>query len=314
MLHQLKLSDNRIDLDWIVRPLWEAIDKESALPNKERKSELRREVSSLLLEIKQKNNTVPYSDTRDKLHLNGFYKIAAILILVFGVTFGLLNIFDRSQSTITYIESTSAKGEKKSLLLTDGTNVILNSDTKLIIPSDFNNKERIIEIEGEAFFDVTLNPDKPFILKSGETRIKVLGTSFDFKLYKEDEFIKLTVSTGKVQINVADQELQLSVSSNEHLSINKKDGNIRKETIEENNYIKWIHSSLYFNREPIREVIKTINRTYNRTVILQSEEADYRITGIHHNKSIDAVIEAICFTTGLQYRHEDENIILYETQ
>ena len=89
-----------------------------------------------------------------------------------------------------------------------------------------------------------------------------MGTSFDFKSYKEDEFIKLTVSTGKVRVNVADQDLQLAVSPNEHLSINKIDGNVRKESIEENNYIKWIHGSLYFNKEPIREVIKTINRTY----------------------------------------------------
>ncbi len=91
------------------------------------------------------------------------------------------------------------KAKKKNLLLADGTKVILNSDTKLIIPSNFNKEERIIEMEGEGFFDVTPNPDKPFIIRSGEARVKVLGTSFDFKSYKEDEFIKLTVSTGKSQ-------------------------------------------------------------------------------------------------------------------
>ncbi|MCD8270899.1 MAG: FecR family protein [Parabacteroides sp.] len=140
------------------------------------------------------------------------------------------------------------KGEKKTIQLTDGTKVVLNSDTRLHIPSNFNKEERVIEMEGEGFFDVTPNPDKPFIIKSGETQVRVLGTSFDFKSYKEDEFIKLTVSTGKVRINVADQDLQLSVSPNEHLSINKVDGNVRKETIRENNYIKWMQGSLYLIR------------------------------------------------------------------
>ena len=310
LLQWLKSSDHHIGFDWVVQPLWDAIDKDMPRPDEEGENELRQEVSSLLSEIRQQKTSD--SKVRSKNRLNGFYRVAAILILALSVTLGALKVLDRPQSVVTYVEKMSAKGETKSLLLADGTKVILNSDTKLIIPSNFNKEERIIEMEGEGFFDVTPNPDKPFIIRSGEARVKVLGTSFDFKSYKEDEFIKLTVSTGKVRVNVADQDLQLAVSPNEHLSINKIDGNVRKESIEENNYIKWIHGSLYFNKEPIREVIKTINRTYNRKVILQCKNCDYRITGTHDNKSIEAVIEAICFTTGLRSKREGGNIILYE--
>lgn len=310
LLQWLKSSDHHIGFDWVVQPLWDAIDKDMPRPDEEGENELRQEVSSLLSEIRQQKTSD--SKVRSKNRLNGFYRVAAILILALSVTLGALKVLDRPQSVVTYVEKMSAKGETKSLLLADGTKVILNSDTKLIIPSNFNKEERIIELEGEGFFDVTPDPDKPFIIKSGDTRVKVLGTSFDFKSYKEDEFIKLTVSTGKVRVNMIDQDLQLAVSPNEHLSISKIDGNVRKESIEENNYIKWIHGSLYFNKEPIREVLKTINRTYNRKVILQCENCDYRITGTHDNKSIEAVIEAICFTTGLRSKREGGNIVLYE--
>lgn len=310
LLQWLKSSDHHIGFDWVVQPLWDAIDKDMPRPDEEGENELRQEVSSLLSEIRQQKTS--NFGVRSKNRLNGFYRVAAILILALSVTLGVLKVLDRPQSVVTYVEKMSAKGETKSLLLADGTKVILNSDTKLIIPSNFNKEERIIELEGEGFFDVTPDPDKPFIIKSGETRVKVLGTSFDFKSYKEDEFIKLTVSTGKVRVNMIDQDLQLAVSPNEHLSISKIDGNVRKESIEENNYIKWIHGSLYFNKEPIREVLKTINRTYNRKVILQCENCDYRITGTHDNKSIEAVIEAICFTTGLRSKREGGNIVLYE--
>ena len=310
LLQWLKSSDHHIGFDWVVQPLWDAIDKDMPRPDEEGENELRQEVSTLLSEIRQQKTSD--SKVRSKNRLNGFYRVAAILILALSVTLGALKVLDRPQSVVTYVEKMSAKGETKSLLLADGTKVILNSDTKLIIPSNFNKEERIIELEGEGFFDVTPDPDKPFIIKSGETRVKVLGTSFDFKSYKEDEFIKLTVSTGKVRVNMIDQDLQLAVSPNEHLSISKIDGNVRKESIEENNYIKWIHGSLYFNKEPIREVLKTINRTYNRKVILQCENCDYRITGTHDNKSIEAVIEAICFTTGLRSKREGGNIVLYE--
>lgn len=313
LLHWLKSPDNRADLDQVVKPLWETVNRNMPRPDSEREKELYEEVSLLLSGIKQKNKNTSTSGSRSKNRLNGFYRIAAILILAFSVTFGLLKVLDHPSSPqLTYTEKISNKGEKKEVLLPDGTKIILNSDTKLRIPANFNKEERILEMEGEGFFDVASNPDKPFIIKSGETQVRVLGTSFDFKSYREDDFIKLTVSTGKVRVNVADQDLQLSISPNEHLSVNKVDGNVSKETIKENNYIKWIQGSLYFNKEPISEVIKTINRTYNRKVILQCKSRDYKITGTHDNKSIEAVIDAICFTTGLHSRQEGDNIIIYD--
>lgn len=310
LLHWLKSPDNHTEFDLVVKPLWNMIDKNLSRPENRREEELHAEVSLLLSGMKEQRIAKP--ELKSKRRLNGFYRIAAILVLAFSVTFGLLKVLDRPSPQLTYTENVSKKGEKKTIQLADGTKVVLNSDTKLRIPSNFNKEERVIEMEGEGFFDVTPNPDKPFIIKSGETQVRVLGTSFDFKSYKEDDFIKLTVSTGKVRVNVADQDLQLSVSPNEHLSINKVDGNVRKETIRENNYIKWMQGSLYFNKEPIREVLKTINRTYNRQVVLQCRKCDYFITGTHDNKSIDAVIEAICFTTGLRSREEGDKIILYE--
>lgn len=310
LIHWLKLPDNHTELDQVIKPLWNTIDGSMARPDSAREKELREEVSLLLSDITEKASK---PRVKNQNRLSGFYRIAAILVLAFSVTFGLLKVLDYpSSEQVTYTDNISNKGEMKTVFLADGTKVILNSDTKLRIPSDFNAKERIIEMEGEGFFDVTPNPDKPFIIKSGETQIRVLGTSFDFKAYKEDDFINITVLTGKVRVNRTDQDLQLSLSPNEHLSINKIDGNVRKETIQENNYTKWIHGSLYFNKEPIREVIKTINRTYNRKVILKCKNYDYKITGTHDNKSIEAVIEAICFTTGLQSRHEGENTIIYD--
>ena len=165
-----------------------------------------------LSNIKRKEGTSSNSilKVRRKKYLNAFYRVAAVVVLVFSVTLGFLKVTEHTQEAVTYTEKISNKGETKSIFLADGTKVILNSDTKLTIPSDFNQEERIIEMEGEGFFDVTPNPDKPFIIKSGEAQVKVLGTSFDFKSYKEDDFIKLTVSTGKVRVNVVNQDMQLS--------------------------------------------------------------------------------------------------------
>lgn len=311
LLHWLKSSDDHACLDRVVKPFWDTIDHTITYPDEKREAELRTEVFLLLNKIKHKEAGF-VSEVRSKNRLYGFYRIVAILIIALSVTFGLLTVLEDSQTSVTYTENISGEGEKKNLVLADGTTVVLNSGTKLRIPSNFNEEERVIEIAGEGFFEVAHNPDKPFIIKSKDAQVKVLGTSFDFKSYTEDDFISVTVSTGKVRVNVADQDLQLSLSPNEHLSINKIDGNIRKQAILENNYIKWIQGSLYFNKEPIQEVIKVINRTYNRKVILQCQNCNYVITGTHDNKSIEAVVEAICFTTGLHSRQEGNKIIIYD--
>lgn len=313
LFHWLKSPDNRTDLDLVVKPLWETIDKNMARPDSEREKELREEVALLLSGIGKESKNTFNLRGRNKNRLNSFYRVAAILILAFSVTFGLLTVLNRPSSRqLTYTEKICNKGEKRNILLSDGTKIVLNSDTKLRIPANFNEEERILEMTGEGFFEVAPNPEKPFVITSGKTQVSVLGTSFDFKSYAEDDFIKVTVSTGKVRVNVPSQDLQLSLTANEHLSVNKTDGAIRKETIQENNYIKWIKGSLYFNKEPITEVIKNINRTYNRKVILQCKDNNRIISGAHDNKSLEAVVEAICFITGLRSRTEGEDIIIYE--
>lgn len=311
LFHWLKSSDDYAEFDQVMKPVWENINRTMAFPDENRENELRNEVSVLLNEIKQRKH---FSDPilKSKRYLKKLSYVAVLLVFVFSATLGLLKLYDNHVVSVTYSEKITQKGEKKTIVLMDGTKVILNSGTKLRIPSNFNEEERTVEMEGEGFFEVTRNPDKPFIIQSGTARVRVLGTSFDFKSYKEDNFIKLTVSTGKVRVNVAEQDLQLSVSANEHLSVNKIDGDIRKETIEENNYIKWIKGSLYFNKEPIHEVINTINRTYNSQVTLQCKNCEFKITGTHDNKSLKSVLEAICFTTGLRIKQKENMIILYE--
>ena len=299
------VAEDKANADWLfeMERIWSLKDELRFSDKKEIEDAYSRFISGL-------QDTGTGKKVRRSVVLPSWIKYAAAIVLIGLLGTNLFFLLDKDTGLTNIVEV--PRGQRVALTLSDGTKVWLNSNSKFVYPAQFSSEERDVRLEGEGFFDVTPNPDKPFIIRSGEARVKVLGTSFDFKSYKEDEFIKLTVSTGKVRVNVADQDLQLAVSPNEHLSINKIDGNVRKESIEENNYIKWIHGSLYFNKEPIREVIKTINRTYNRKVILQCKNCDYRITGTHDNKSIEAVIEAICFTTGLRSKREGGNIILYE--
>lgn len=308
----LKSAEDFHELDFVAESLWDTLDKKIAFPDETRRTELNREVEILIHAIRQKEKEKKTIYRKRSSSIKWIYRIAAVALLAITLSLGFLFTKENVPSEITYVEKTVPRGETMEYTLSDGTHVILNSESRLVIPSDFNEENRVIEMNGEGFFDVKSNPKKPFIIKSGNTQVKVLGTSFNVKTYAEDDIVGVTVSTGNVLVNVSDQDLQLRVTPNEHLLVNKINGSVNKQTFEENNYIKWMDGALFFDKEPIREVIKTINRKYERQVVLQCRRCDFIISGMHDNKNIQAVVEAICFTTGLKQKSEGDYIILYE--
>ena len=237
--------------------------------------------------------------------------VTPIVIAGNEVSKGEVDDTNTNSTNISYTEIITHKGEQKVYHLSDGSKVTLNSDSKLLIPDDFNEKNRNILMKGEGFFEVTKNPKKPFVIKTNDTQVEVLGTSFNVKAYEEDDLLSITVSTGKVLVKVASQDLQLSLTPNQHLTVDNKRRTINKETFIENDYIKWMNGILYFHKTPIKEVIKTIERTYNTKIILNCKNCNQIITGTHDNKSLKAVIDAVCFTTGLRSQQKGDKIIIY---
>lgn len=312
LLNWLKSSDDYNCLDSVIKPFWEKIDSQMAMPDEIRVNELQKEVLTLLAGLK-KEERISIPPKRNRwMKWTTYSRIAVILVFVLGTTFGIYTLVGHISRPVTYTEYISNRGEKKYIRLEDGTRITLNSATKLRVPSHFNKKSRSIEMVGEGFFEVAQNPDKPFIIRSNDAQVRVLGTSFNLKSYYEDSFMTVTVTTGKVRVCVDKQDLQLSLLANEHLLISKTDGKISKQVIQKNHYVEWMNNVLYFDKEPISEVVKSINRTYNCNVVLESQRSDFLITGTHNRKDVEAILEAICFTTGLGSRKEGKNIFLYD--
>ncbi|MDR0431375.1 MAG: FecR domain-containing protein [Tannerellaceae bacterium] len=309
LLTWLQSTDEPLHFYSASRSLWERLDKTCHHPDDKRTVELDREVDILLQKIKSRNALPPHKQLPRRRFL---FRIASVCLLLIGIGGGYLYLNNGlPDKQTTYTEIYARCGEIREHMLNDGTRVILNSETKLVIPSDYNRENRSVEMIGEGFFDVTPDAGKPFIIRSGEARVKVLGTSFNVKAYTEDQTIGVTVSSGKVQVNIPETDLQLQVMPMEHLTIHKASGTLSKIALTENIYKKWIDGSLYFEKEPLSEVIKTINRKYDRNVVLRCKNCNPIISGTHDNKSIEAVVETICFTTGLKYKEEGKQIIIY---
>jgi len=309
LLHWLKTPDSHSDFEVVSQAVWEQLEEKHSQPDEKRIAQLNREVDLLLQKIKANQLA---SKKQNLTRRNFIYRIAAIFLLLIGFGGGYL-LFQSilSQENLEYTEISTTRGQTKEYMLIDGTRITLNSQSKLTIPSNYNNNERYVEITGEAFFDVTPNREKPFIVASKEMQVKVLGTSFNVKAYEEDSSLGITVSTGKVMVSIPKEDMQMRIEPMEHLNVNKQTGELSKVSLEDNGYVKWIEGSLFFEKEPLSEVLKAINRKYDRNIELLDKMYNPIISGTHDNKSLEAVIEAICFTTGLKYREEGQNIILH---
>lgn len=239
-------------------------------------------------------------------------KYAAVIVFVLSVGLGIYHFTGITHiPQIAYTEIQVKNGEHKRITLPDGTKVILNAGSYMKYPEQFTPDSRGIEMDGEAFFEVVHDEEKPFIVSTKDASVKVLGTSFNVKAYDVDEQILVSVRSGKVQVDLTDAMMRLL--PDEQLVFSRKDGEIQKRNESARHATVWIDGGLYFNKTPIRNVVKELERMYNCEIELSGTKPyDNYIYGEHDNKSLESVLKSIQYTTDIKYRKEGNKIIFYK--
>jgi len=203
------------------------------------------------------------------------YAAAAILLI------GLLNVIYFSSSLfnlseeITFTEINVPRGQIKNILLPDSTLVFINSDTKLKYPSDFGKKNRQVYLEGEAYFDVTHNSQKPFIVHTYEYDIKVLGTAFNVSAYLCENIHQTSLECGKISIIDKTRKETILVPNETHLLIrNKNQSKIyRVEGIAK--FSSWRNGKILFRNQTFKNIAKELERTHNIHLRINNKEMVY---------------------------------------
>lgn len=157
-----------------------------------------------------------------------------------------------SINDIVYNEIYVPKGKTFTLVLSDGTVVHLNADTKLTFPSNFHpGKDREVFLNGEAYFEVVENKDAPFKVQTNDLKITVLGTQFLVNTYNQDPFAVLT--EGSVALQIADQPSPKTVIiPGQKATLKSQKFEIKQ--VNTANYLSWIHGELVFENEPFLEI------------------------------------------------------------
>ena len=231
---------------------------------------------------------------------------AAIICLIIG---GFHYLKYQNEQQIVYLEASTSYGERKQILLPDGTQVILNSCSHIRYPDNFIGNERRIELEGEGYFQVYRNEEQPFIINTRRFDVRVLGTSFDVKAYSSDEVVSVEVENGKVQVDLP--EAMMRIRAKEQVFINTVSGEYSKRR-DERPVAIWKKGGLRFNSTPIRDVAKELERMYNCRITFGEGQFDNLISGEHDNKSLEAVLQSIEYTSGIRYRKDGNRILLYK--
>ena len=161
------------------------------------------------------------------------------------------------------------RGGEYSLLLSDGTRVRLNSMSSLRFPVHFSGTTREVELQGEAYFEVSKN-GKPFIVKTGNKQVEVLGTTFNISAYQGEEY-QATLLTGSVRVHTSQGENQL-LKPSEQARIAPGTDEISVRKVDTYLYTSWIQGRIYFKDQRLEDIMKSLTRWYDMTVIYKNEK------------------------------------------
>lgn len=173
-------------------------------------------------------------------------------------------------------------GKRSSVVLSDGTKVWINSGSKLVYAPIFEGDDREVFLEGEAYFDVATNPNKPFFVRTDEFRIKVLGTKFNVKAYDDDNVYSTVLVEGSIsmKINGGFFSREVLLAPNEISTLIKDSDKFQIGKVENAGvYKSWVHGYLEFEKDSLNDVLKRISRYYNIEIEVKTKDKTKIVSG-----------------------------------
>lgn len=233
-------------------------------------------------------------------------KIAASVVLALALgTVGYYLGYQQRKTAVICEIAAADKQVLTNITLPDGTVVTLNSQSKLTHPKHFTGDTREVSIEGEAFFEVKPDAERPFVISAGKARIRVLGTSFNVCAYPETETVEVVVATGKVQVTSPEAQRggasQVVLDPGEKGVLFNQNNQLVKLANDNPNVISWKTRELVFNQTPLSEVFQNLMKVYHIDIQVSDPALNTLVLTAHFNdQSIDFILEVIRLTFNLE--------------
>jgi len=218
-------------------------------------------------------------------------------------------LFSKKDTGLLHLE---AKVNKQ-LALPDGSMVVLREGATISYPKTFNKKERAVTLNGDAYFDVQPDKDRPFRIQTVRATLEVIGTSFLVNSNKQ--YDRLVVTIGKVAfINREATAERHIISASEAAVLDKSGFNMQE--VKDSNYLSWQTGILQFDNTPIDRVAAELADHYNRYIQPDSTLLDrpelYAITARFEKQPLEQVLEELKLLVNIRYRKQQDTIILFK--
>lgn len=284
------------DLDDVIKTIWDDTDK----------------VIPMNIEVK----TAVQANLRRQIQIipkrtySYWLKISAVILLPVLISLGSYLYFSK-QYIFTPEEFLvmAENGQKTKILLPDGTQVWLNSESQLSYTSDFNQNNRTVKLEGEAFFDVNKSTDHSFTVQTGHVNIEVYGTAFNVTAYKEEPTVDVSLLRGKLGIKNSDENTLLTdLSPNQQVSISKNDMKWSKQDCDAQLESLWTQNKLKFENTPATDMFRKLERWYGMTIHVENLNPDIRYGFTLKSESLREILDEINKITPITYNINGEEV------
>ncbi len=213
-----------------------------------------------------------------------------------------------SKRSLEFNQLIVPNGKRSTLILEDGTKVWVNAGSRIVYPVAFADKKREIYVNGEVFLEVAPDKNRPFVVKTKEMDVQVLGTSFNVMAYETDESASVVLVAGRVQVDTRDDE-DFRLEPNRMFSYHKGECDIKDVNV--NDYILWKDGLYTYRSEHLSVILDRLSRYYGKKISYKSDVADLRCSGkLDMQEDLEVVLDGLSQTAPILYKKIGEEYIL----
>lgn len=271
-------------------------------------SEQKFDAEKALLKV---NNRITQNSRTRRLRL--YTVVAAAIIILIAIPLLILNLNTKTIKTEFITKTTDTKTEL--VQLADGSNITLNKNSSIKYPKDFSNN-RIVSLEGEAFFDIEHLDEKiPFTVNAKNIQIIVVGTKFNVSAQKENNFVEVSVTEGIVEVQASDNSSPMQIMAGQRFKFDLANSEIEIDSLGVDNDIYWLTNTLVFNNSDINEIATTISKAYGVEVVLNLSNPEvYSLTTEFENQDIQDVLNILELTLDITAKQSGNSIYISDAK
>jgi ferric-dicitrate binding protein FerR (iron transport regulator) len=239
--------------------------------------------------------------------------VAASIAVLLGVTSWLSYRYGyHRQVNIPVVETATPFGIQSSVVLSDGTKVRLNVGTTLSYPVTFVPGSREVTLCGEAFFEVSPDDRRPFVVHAETLDVRVLGTKFNVKAYPEEEVVAVTLESGRVEAGIEKQSVFHPLDEGEQLVFDKTRHTFRKGRVQTRHYSGWKDGEFYFESITFERIARQLERRFNVKIHIASESLKQTVfTGDFVRKeSLNQILNVMTTDRRIHYTIEGDQVYI----